>query len=431
MLMDHFPVKETIVPHTNNRYSLTESLAIKDRRFGRLLEPSKGKYDMFIYGGERQVSLPWLIAFVLKPVYRGNPFIFDWTVLHVDGDETNIYPSNLVWKTPCGGQEAPEFPGYNIIPSFTRFAVNELGQIVSRKTKRFLSCREHSSGYTSVNVRSDVGGKYGSTRHRCLALAWLDYPADIDSLTVNHLDGDKKNDDLGNLEIVTYSENNLHAMREKLRDVMRPVRLFDHMTKDIVEFESLSETARFLSINSGSLHYHISQRAVLQHRYSCKYSDDETPFEEIDYSDLEEERKISEKRIVELGVVAYNPYTGEVKVCSTAGALGREIGLTKDEVRTAANSSSIYPVMGYVISWFHLPKKPRRFAADELIAYRNRKGIVKPIRVTYPDGSTKVYISLKEYSDETGIGYDWMRNRLKKKGSTFLENTGQTVGYVR
>lgn len=72
------------------------------------------------------------------------------------------------------------------------------GVILSPKTK--------SNGYQEVNLHNK--SKYV---HRLVAEAW--FGGIPKGMTVNHKDGDKQNNQLDNLEIVTYSENAKHAYK--------------------------------------------------------------------------------------------------------------------------------------------------------------------------------------------------------------------------
>lgn len=66
------------------------------------------------------------------------------------------------------------------------------------------------NGYLQVRAMFD------GTRHHALAhrLAWLHFNGPIPTgLTINHIDGNKKNNRLDNLELATHSEQAIHSRR--------------------------------------------------------------------------------------------------------------------------------------------------------------------------------------------------------------------------
>jgi hypothetical protein len=73
-----------------------------------------------------------------------------------------------------------------------------------------------NNGYKAVNIQLGSRGKYKTcTVHRLIALAYIPNP--MNKATVNHIDGDKTNIDMRNLEWATYSENNMHALKTGLK----------------------------------------------------------------------------------------------------------------------------------------------------------------------------------------------------------------------
>lgn len=92
---------------------------------------------------------------------------------------------------------------------------NKTGKGVPYKQYRFLPI--HGSvedGY--VTFRMDVNGKRKHVRgHRIIAEAWL---GPCPGMVVNHIDGDKLNNALSNLEWCSIAENNEHAIKTGLYD---------------------------------------------------------------------------------------------------------------------------------------------------------------------------------------------------------------------
>ncbi len=92
------------------------------------------------------------------------------------------------------------------------FMVSNLGNVWSKRTNKILKPTKTKSGYLTITTR--IGGRNGkciSKRiHRWVADAFIPNPDN--KPFVNHKDGIKTNNVLGNLEWVTAKENAVHAV---------------------------------------------------------------------------------------------------------------------------------------------------------------------------------------------------------------------------
>lgn len=89
-------------------------------------------------------------------------------------------------------------------PKIKDIYVYSNGFIFNCKTNRFVTNTMNHSGYYSVSTF----GKHGLV-HRLVVEAFIgEIP---EKMEVNHLDGNKINNDISNLEICTRSDNMLHA----------------------------------------------------------------------------------------------------------------------------------------------------------------------------------------------------------------------------
>lgn len=82
------------------------------------------------------------------------------------------------------------------------------GNVWSKRNKMFLKPVLASSGYLTYSP-SVTKGLLSPTVHRILAYCYLG--AFDQGMVVNHKDGNKLNNSLDNLEVVTYSQNTRHA----------------------------------------------------------------------------------------------------------------------------------------------------------------------------------------------------------------------------
>lgn len=101
---------------------------------------------------------------------------------------------------------------WNQIDGFEFYSVSNLGRIKRQyKThEKILPGNLKKGGYLSVTL-SDGKLKKCELIHRLVAYAFLNNTSN--KRTINHIDGDKKNNSLSNLEWCTYSENMLHSYR--------------------------------------------------------------------------------------------------------------------------------------------------------------------------------------------------------------------------
>lgn len=105
------------------------------------------------------------------------------------------------------------------IEGFENYLISLDGKVFSLKTMSFLKLRKNrEGGYFRVELYDE---KINNNRKRKLfsvarlvAKAYLPNPEN--KPTVNHIDGNKENNMLCNLEWATYSENNKHAIDNNL-----------------------------------------------------------------------------------------------------------------------------------------------------------------------------------------------------------------------
>ena len=69
--------------------------------------------------------------------------------------------------------------------------------------------------YQIINLTLQDGSKKTFRVHRLVLMAFAPIE-NMQNLEVNHIDGNKKNNSLSNLEWVTSSENKLHAFAKRI-----------------------------------------------------------------------------------------------------------------------------------------------------------------------------------------------------------------------
>lgn len=128
--------------------------------------------------------------------------------------------------------------------------------------------RHKDNEYLVVNLR-----KNGTTNvvavHRLVAEAFLPNPKSLP--TVNHKDGNKQNNFVENLEWVSYTDNNLHALKTGLR-TPQGVRVaqIDTAGNTVGEYSSVSQASRITGVSRGMISHCIHNRATFAGGYKWK-----------------------------------------------------------------------------------------------------------------------------------------------------------------
>lgn len=101
---------------------------------------------------------------------------------------------------------------YRDIPAYAGYyQASNLGNIKSLRTNKVLAQIENNSGYPMVSI--SVNGKHEmKTVHRLVAEAFIENPCGLRD--VNHKDGNRKNNNVVNLEWVTHGDNIKHSYKE-------------------------------------------------------------------------------------------------------------------------------------------------------------------------------------------------------------------------
>jgi hypothetical protein len=104
---------------------------------------------------------------------------------------------------------------FSPIPN-SNYSINEYGEVINNRNKIILN-PFFISEYSAVNI--SVNGKRKTCYlHHLVALVFLDYTAKRGLMSLNHIDGNKRNPRLDNIELITHRLNSTltHTSRNRL-----------------------------------------------------------------------------------------------------------------------------------------------------------------------------------------------------------------------
>ena len=150
------------------------------------------------------------------------------------------------------------------IKGFENYLINEKGEIYSKFTKKLIASQKDKNGYARTRLVNKHGRK-SVFIHRLLAMSFIDNP--LNKPHVNHIDCNKSNNNLSNLEWCTHSENLKHAVLNgrcdrcfetiKLAHKKISKKLLDTETNII--YNSISEAIRTFKIPSTTFYRQMNK----------------------------------------------------------------------------------------------------------------------------------------------------------------------------
>ena len=166
------------------------------------------------------------LSFAVRGLYKTS-FNYKWKMI----DQESL--DGEIWKNVCINNE-----------KFENYFVSNLGRFKNSKRIIMDNYKPHHSGYIYLRVNIQ---KYAL--HRLIASTFIE---NIDNKPfVNHIDGNKLNNCVNNLEWVTVQENNQHNHNIGLIKVFkRQIIQYDLQMNKIKQFNSIKEAMDELKITS-------------------------------------------------------------------------------------------------------------------------------------------------------------------------------------
>jgi len=112
------------------------------------------------------------------------------------------------WKDIKGYEGLYRISNTGMIKSYDKTTNNRI------HPSRIISQTTNQSGYKRSNLNHPITKKKSPFIHKLVAYHFIDNPNN--RRVVNHIDGDKQNNHVGNLEWCTHQENTIHAFKTGL-----------------------------------------------------------------------------------------------------------------------------------------------------------------------------------------------------------------------
>ena len=178
------------------------------------------------------------------------------------------------WRDISGFNGNYQISNFGRVKSKERVVSNSVRTYV--KEEQILRTQTMKSGYKCVVLR-EAGKKKLLKIHRLVATAFISNPDNLPC--VNHIDGNKTNNFVGNLEWCTVEYNNKHAIQNGLKplvcgsNVQKIFQLNNAELSINQVFESIAEASRIIGCNESSIYASIIQKRPYKGFYYIREND--------------------------------------------------------------------------------------------------------------------------------------------------------------
>lgn len=150
----------------------------------------------------------------------------------------------------------------------THYYITTLGECINSLTNKSLKGQVSKNGYKSYILSID-GEKIRKYAHRMVAQTFIPNPQNRNE--VNHIDGNKLNNCVNNLQWVTSKENKIHAINNDLRHTQK-VYCFNQNKQLIGQYKNVAAVIQLLHFNPNSLRLACQQQVkTLYHGFYWSY----------------------------------------------------------------------------------------------------------------------------------------------------------------
>ncbi len=137
-----------------------------------------------------------------------------------------------------------------------KYEVDEHGNVRNKRTRRFLKGDVNSAGYLRVCLY-DKGRSQKYFRHRLVAMLFLENPSRLPE--VNHIDGDKTNNSVTNLEWCNRCHNEHEARRKGFKSY-KPF-LVSFGNGEIKKYEFVSSLSNEIGITKRAVQNYLQGKS--------------------------------------------------------------------------------------------------------------------------------------------------------------------------
>lgn len=279
--------KPIIIEHQKTNYEITSTGKVFNLKTGKelkgyVLNSGYQMVTLFINKQKKNYQVHRLMAMTFLDNPKKLP-----VVNHIDGNKSNNNLSNLEWVSYSQNSKHAQDKGLikqnknkkrktkieqrELEKNWKQYLdsnyyISKYGQVYNTKTNIILCPSITNDGYKRCSLR--INNKTINVLvHHLVYVAWNGNKKIPKNKIINHLDGNKTNNDLSNLECVSKRENTLHARRVLLKGV-KPVIKYNEI--EYYEYPSMVVAAKENDITISAISLAIKNHSMSRTGYYWK-----------------------------------------------------------------------------------------------------------------------------------------------------------------
>lgn len=259
-------IKKIYLDGQETNYTITEEGTITNTKTGRVLTGTLARNEyptvqLSLNGKVYSKMIHRLVAEYFCPNPNNYPIVH-----HKDENKLNYRADNLEWVTESVNaqkvtnkkpqakikkvdlEKETSEGEWRTVYNYPNFIINEKGDIINTKTKRMLAQSERN-GYMRAYLQNE-DGKSRLSVHRLVYESFIG-PIPENTL-VDHIDGNRANNHLSNLRLVSQSENMYNAMRNG-HSCQVPVLQYTKEGEFVKEYPNIQAAADAMGVTHGAV----------------------------------------------------------------------------------------------------------------------------------------------------------------------------------
>lgn len=181
-----------------------------------------------------------------------------------------------IWKPVVGYEGLYEVSSFGRVKSLPIVLKRNSGSF--KRGEKILSNQVGTHGRLEISITKNGVPKRVSV-HRLVAIAFIPNPDNKE--TVNHIDGNPKNNHVDNLEWMSVSDNIRHGfknglipyMKKNRKDISKPIIQLTQDGEFVNEFPSIMEANRQLGFAHSNISIVLTGKNKLAYGYQWKFKD--------------------------------------------------------------------------------------------------------------------------------------------------------------